>query len=105
MPRIFDKTFIPILGSMHLLMNCIGCVGKLMKNSGLAEVLESSFGSVTKMLSGKFFPQNLRAMRMVLEEVIRASCINAETYEELVQEFDSAAEQSFTSKLWTDCFF
>ena len=41
---------------------------------------------------------------MVLEEVIRASCINAETYEELVQEFDSAAEQSFTSKLWTDFF-
>ena len=56
------------------------------------------------MFSGKFFPQNRRALRMVLEEVIRASSIESGTYEELVQTFDDSAKQSCTSKLWADCF-
>lgn len=38
--------FIPRLGGMHMLMSFVGCVGILMDNSRLEDVLKSSFGSV-----------------------------------------------------------
>ena len=57
-PRMFDSQFGIRLGGMHLLMDYIGSIGKLMTNTGLLAILTSSFGGVAKMLSGKFFPQN-----------------------------------------------
>ena len=42
------------LGGMHLLMSYVGCVGTLMDNSGLCEILSGPFGGVQKM-SGKNF--------------------------------------------------
>ena len=41
-----------------------------MANSGLDYLLKSAFGSVEKMLSGKQFPQNFWALRMVVEELL-----------------------------------
>ena len=58
------------------------------------------------MLSGKKFPQNIRAMRLVLEELLR-STVNygsISTMEELLTRLDHAASASNTSKLWVDCF-
>ena len=53
--------FIPSLGGMHTLMNCDGSVGTLMTDSGLENIIQSTFGGVTKMLSGNNFPQtNMR---------------------------------------------
>ena len=43
---------------MHTLMSFVGSVGALMGNSGLEEVLKAAFGGVTRMLTGKNFPQN-----------------------------------------------
>jgi len=34
--------------------------------------MRSSFGGVAQMLSGKKFPQNYRALRLVTEELLRA---------------------------------
>jgi len=41
--------------------------------TGLSDVLASTFAVVPKMLSisGKKFPQNVRAMRLVVEELLR----------------------------------
>jgi hypothetical protein len=36
-----------------------------MAKTGLAYVLSAVFGGVAKMLTGKKFPQNVRAMRLV----------------------------------------
>lgn len=58
------------LGGMHLLMSFICSVGTLMADSGLSELLFSVFAGVPKMLKGKIFPQNMRALRMVAEEVL-----------------------------------
>jgi len=63
------KNFQPRLGGMHYLMSFIGAIGTLMNNTGLAEIMQTAFGGVPKMLCGKKFPQNMRAMRMVVEEV------------------------------------
>ena len=59
------------LGGMHVLMGFVGAVGTLMQGLGLSEVLESTFAGVAKMLSGTKFPQKVRAMRLVVEELLR----------------------------------
>ena len=56
---------------MHLLMSFIGCIETLMANSGLKEILNKTFSSVKKILNGKKFPMNLRALRMVVEELLQ----------------------------------
>ena len=59
------------LGGMHSLVSFVGTIGTLMAESGLAEVMSAVFGGVPKMLIGKKFPQNVRAMRMDAEEILR----------------------------------
>ena len=65
------SSFIFRLGGMHFLMSFVGAVGANTAGSGVAEVLESTFSGVTKMLTGKKFPQNIRALRMLTEELLR----------------------------------
>ena len=67
----FDN-FILRLGRVHSLMNFIRCVGTLMTDSGLSDVMECAFGGVASILSGKRFPQKFRALRMVLEEFLHS---------------------------------
>ena len=57
-PEIFPN-FIPRFGGMHLLMSFKGCIGTLTANKGLEEILNKTFSSVKKILSGKKFPMNL----------------------------------------------
>ena len=52
-------------------MSFVDAVGTLMTESGLAEILASVFGGVGKMLTGKKFPMNMRAMLMLAEELLR----------------------------------
>ena len=65
------KHFYPQLGGMHWLMSFVGAVGKLMKNSGLDLLMKTAFAGVEKMLLGKKFPQNVRALRIVVIELLR----------------------------------
>ena len=58
------------LGGMHALMSFAGAVGSLMAESRLSDIISEVFGGVPKMLSGKKFPQNVRALRMMAEEVV-----------------------------------
>ena len=93
------------LGGMHLLMSFCGCIGSLMSGSGIEEVLGAAFGGVLKMLTGKKYPQNVRALTMLVEELLRPVF---ETYDltsmtELQTKLDDIAKQSRTSKLWVDC--
>lgn len=99
-PRLFDSRFVIRLGGMHLLMNFLGSIGKVMKNTGLEEILQSCFGSVEKMLSGKFFSQNLRALRLIVEELLRDILKNCSDYEDLDEILQSLSVQSLTSKIW-----
>ncbi len=51
------------LGGMHLLMSYVGCIGSLVAGSGIVEVLTETFAGVLKMLTGKKYPDNVRALR------------------------------------------
>ena len=42
-----------------------------MAGSGVVEVLREAFGGVLNMLTGKKYPDNVRALRMLVEELIR----------------------------------
>ena len=46
-------------------------VGCLMADTGIVEILSVAFGGLLKMLSGKKFPQHVRALRMLVEELLR----------------------------------
>jgi hypothetical protein len=60
---------IPRLRGMHSLMSFVGCIGTLMKSSEIEQILSEPLGDVAKMLSGKL-PQNVRALRMLTEEIL-----------------------------------
>lgn len=63
--------FYPRLGGMHMLMSFCGCVGKLMSDSGLTDILRAAFAGVAQMLLGKKYPHNVRALRLLTEELLR----------------------------------
>ena len=65
------KDVILRLGNVQVLMSCVGSVGTLMANSGLEDLLESTFARVSKLLNRKKYPQNVRALRIVTEELFR----------------------------------
>ena len=83
-------------------MSYIGSCGTLMSNSGLKDLLQSGFGGVEKMLTGKNFPQNFRALRMVVEEVLREFIHDISNADELQQFLDGKRQESHTCKLWID---
>ena len=49
------QNFITHIGGMHWIMNYVGSIGVLKKNSDLLPWLKSAFGSVEKMLTEKNF--------------------------------------------------
>ena len=100
-PQRFSKV-IPRLGGMHLLMSFLGCIGTLMANSGLDDILKSAFGGVEKMLLGKFFPENVRALRMVVEELLRPYISDIHDNNDMNKFLEDISQKSKTTKLWVD---
>ena len=96
------QTFILRLGGMHFIMNLFGCVGTLMADTGLSDVMECAFGGVSHMLTGKRFPQNFRALRMVVEELLRSMILEADETNDVMSILQNRADKSQTSKLWVD---
>lgn len=94
------KNIIPRLGGMHMLMSFIGTVGTLMANSGLEALMNAAFGGVQKMLTGKKFPQCVRALRMVVEELLRDVIPASESFDELMVDLEERAGRSRTSMMW-----
>jgi hypothetical protein len=97
--------FVPRLGGMHMLMSFVGAVGTLMRGSGLEEILKSTFAGVPKLLTGKKFPQNVRALRIVTEELLKPILDNQGLHstKELKKYLASKSNKSNTTKLWVDC--
>ena len=105
-PDLLDNVHLR-LGGMHLLMSYCGCVGTLMADSGLEEILSAAFSGVGKMLSGKKFPQNIRALRLLVEELLRpifmTNSDSLHNMDQLRQVLNTIASENRTSKLWIDC--
>ena len=103
-PEQFDKIVLR-LGGMHTLMSFIGSAGPLMAGSGLYELLESTLAGVQKMMTGKKFPQNVRALRIVAEELLRP-ILTTDTINDandLQNVLADISSRSKTAHLWIDC--
>ena len=102
-PDIWEN-FYPILGGMHMLMSFVGCIETLMANIGLSEMLKSAFGGVDKMLLGKNFPNNTRALCMCVEEILRPVILEQpmSSFDDLMSHLESLAKKSRTACLCLD---
>ena len=100
-PELSDD-FVLRSGGMHTLTRFVGSVGALIGNIGLEEVLKAAFGGVTRMLTGKNFPQNTRALRMVAVELLEPNISRAESHEDVVSILEKEATKSRTAKVWVE---
>lgn len=81
LPGAFPPTtFLLRLGCMHMLISFIGAVGNLMAETGLVDIMSSTFAGVHKMLLGKRFPMCTRALRMVAEVLLTPVIDDPEVY-------------------------
>ena len=98
------KDFYLLLGCMHFLMSYIGSIGVLMAGTGMKEILEKAFDGVPKMLTGKKYPQNLRALRMLMEEVLKPLFKDGKitSHNQLMNVLEEKRNSSLTTKLWVD---
>jgi hypothetical protein len=95
-PNLFGDDFISRLGGMHFLMSFIGAIGSIMSNSGLEDIMKAAFGGVAKMLTGKKYPQNTRALRLVVEEILHDTLYLVDSYHELLDKLLKMAKASHT---------
>ena len=104
-PERFSKMVVR-LGGMHMLMSFLGSIGSLMKGTGLEEIMAKVFGGVKKMLDGKKYPDNFRALRIMAEELLRdiINPINFETTDDLVKHLFEDLKESKTSQVWINNF-
>ena len=56
--------------SVHVITSFICAVGTLVDGSGLTELMSSAFAGVAKIMTGKKFPENFRALRLIVEELL-----------------------------------
>lgn len=90
-------------GMMHTLMSFLGCIGFLMKGSGMETILATTFGSLKSIINGKAWPQTLRAYRMLTAALLNnfltdgtKSSVDIDTYLESDLQYP-------TRKLWLEC--
>ena len=48
-------------GAMHIIMSFLGCIGNLMRGSGLDVLVASAFGHITAIMNGKSWVMAMRA--------------------------------------------
>ena len=73
-------------------------------NSGIVDTLSSAFGVVLNMLTGKKFPENVRALRILVENLIRPVIAqhSPESMYDLLKILEDASSKTRTAKLWVD---
>ena len=85
---------------MHTLMSFLGCIGTLMKASGVDILISAAFAGITSIVNGKA----LWAYRLIIAVLLQNFYSNgAKTYEELIVCLEMAREHP-TGRLWEDCF-
>ena len=72
-------------GGMHLLMSFIGCVGSLMAESGLVDMLSCAFGGVDDMFTGNKCSWHFRALRLLVDRVIQNTVQEANDDDDTIQ--------------------
>lgn len=74
-------------------MSFVGAIGTLMVDTGLEQIMSVAFGGVSTMLTGKKYPQNIRALHIIVEELLRDIITTGkfQTYSQLVKALEDQA--------------
>ena len=84
-------------------MSFLGCIGTLMKASGLEVLISAAFGSVSSITTGKAWTNALRAYRLIISVLLKSFFVDApKTFQELSDYLETVKEHP-TGKLWVDC--
>ena len=89
---------------MHTLMAFIHAICIIL-SLALKAILSATFGSLDKMMSRKKYPQNVRALRMLTEEMFRNLLRDnpgITSMEHLLNCLKERSERSKTTRLWSD---
>ena len=84
------------------LLSFVGCIGNLMENTGLSNIVKAALGVADKMLLGKNFSNKIRALCMVVEETVRPVLLDCglSTFDDVMSYLEGLASKS--SKLWLE---
>ena len=96
------NNFFPRIGGMHWLISFIGSVGKLMKNSALDRLMKAAFEGVEKMLIGKKFPMNVRALRIFVIELLREIISEETTRDKMISTLQTLSKKSLLARHWIE---
>ena len=78
----------------------VGCIGKLMQNSGIDLLMKAAFAGVDSMLVGKKFPMNTRALRIVVVELLRMLIDKTTTQDDLNETLQVLQKDSQLAEHW-----
>ena len=87
---------------MHWVMSFVGFIGVLMKKSGLLSWLKSAFGGKEKMLTGKTFSKNFRALCFTMLELFRDYIGEIKAFQDLTNFLDAYSLENMLSKNCVD---
>ena len=85
-------------GGMHWVISFVGCIGVLIKNSGLLSWLKSALGGEEKMLTGKKFSMNFRALCFAMLELFRDYVGEMKAFQDLANFLDACSLENMLSK-------
>ena len=90
-------------GIMHTLMSFLGCIGTLMKASGVDVLLTAAFGGLAGIITGKSWPSALRAYRLITTVVLQDFCQSGAKTNQELSEYLEAVSDHPVGRLWVDC--
>ena len=91
-------------GAMHIITSFLGCIGTLMKGSGMDVLVGAAFGSMNEIITGVAWVRAMRAFRMELAALLQ-NCIRtgAKTCEKMSAYMEEARKHP-TGRYWVDNF-
>ena len=91
---------------MHMHISFVGAMGSIMEESELVEVMNAGFSGVAKMMNGKKCLQNVRALRIIVKELLRKIIQDNKvaSYDELMLHLDDISGNNRTANLWVHIF-
>ena len=84
-------------------MSFLGCIGTLMKASGIEVLLASAFGGISNILNGKSWTNALRAYRMLVTVVLQDFLKDGPQTDAALSEYLDKACEHPTGRLWVNC--
>jgi len=91
-------------GGMHFIQSFVGCIGKLMKGSGLESYVAAAYGGLTGKFNGKSWVKAMLAFRSALVALPqRFLSTEAKAFDQINQYLDTARLHP-TGQHWVDNF-